>query len=158
MRPRGILALDCSFTTGWADSRGTEVRSGVISFKAKPALGGLRYAEFYKWLSMVVREGGGLPELMVWEQPHHRGGAATEALCGLTTRVQEIAALHSIPALLVHSGEIKKYATGAGNAKKPQMIESASARWHHYRPENDPGGDEADALWLLAWAAENVSL
>lgn len=42
--------------------------------------------------------------------------------------------------------EIKLFATGRGNAKKPEMIEAARVHFG-YEGDND---NEADALWILA--------
>lgn len=104
--------------------------------------------------------------VIVYEQPHHRGGHATEVLVGMTTRIQEFAAEIGAEHAAVHTGTLKKWATGNGRAGKADMIEAAK-RWlwnESFVPHRDlaaylaePMDDnEADALLLLAWARENL--
>lgn len=97
--------------------------------------------------------------LFVYEQAHHRGGAATEILVGMTTRIQEFAAEIGAEHVAVHSGTLKKWATGSGRAGKPEMIVAAN-RWRGYKAELAPITDdnEADAVCLLAWAREGYGL
>lgn len=49
--------------------------------------------------------------------------------------------------------ELKKWATGKGNAGKPMMIQAAQERWPHVEIIDD---NHADALLLAAWGLENV--
>ena len=49
----------------------------------------------------------------------------------------------------VHTAELKKWATGKGNAGKPRMIEAARARG--WEPVDD---NEADAQLLLEYSLE----
>ncbi len=48
--------------------------------------------------------------------------------------------------------EIKKHATGKGNAKKPEMIAAAQKKFRRVF-ESD---DEADAVWLLDYARKDL--
>jgi Holliday junction resolvasome RuvABC endonuclease subunit len=45
--------------------------------------------------------------------------------------------------------EIKRYATGKGNAGKPQMISAARSKWPNVIITDD---NTADALWILDYA------
>jgi Holliday junction resolvasome RuvABC endonuclease subunit len=65
------------------------------------------------------------PELIVYEQAHHRGGAATEVCVGMSTRVMEVAAQNDIEYSSCHTATLKKWATGKGNADKKAMIKRA---------------------------------
>ena len=66
-----ILALDLATNTGWAHSDGA---SGVQSFKPRRGDSpGMRYLNLRAWLSRVQEVAP--IELIVYEQPHHRGGA-----------------------------------------------------------------------------------
>lgn len=47
--------------------------------------------------------------------------------------------------------EIKKHATGKGNASKDAVLEAARNRWPHVADDN-----EADALWLLDLATKEL--
>jgi Holliday junction resolvasome RuvABC endonuclease subunit len=95
------------------------------------------------------------PDAVFYEQAHHRGGAATELCVGFVTRVQELCAERGVEYQSVHSGTLKKHATGRGNAKKPEMIAAAEARWPGQKIEDD---NQADALCLLAFAMEEVGV
>jgi Holliday junction resolvasome RuvABC endonuclease subunit len=46
----------------------------------------------------------------------------------------------------VNMTEIKRHATGKGNAGKPDMVAAAKKKWPH---KTIASHDEADALWLL---------
>jgi len=135
-----ILALDLSTWTGWAHSTGP---SGVQDFSlSRGESSGMRFLKFQGWLSRVFKDAPF--DLVVYEQPHLRGGAATEVLAGMVGILQAWAAEHGIETAMRHSREIKMHATGKGNASKDMMIEAAKERG--WNPEDD---NEADALWLL---------
>lgn len=148
-----ILALDAATRTGWAAGDTTRdpllLESGVEVFDIRRGEStGLRFLRFRTWLYEIGDLW--LPELVVFEQAHHRGGAPTELGVGLTTRVQEFAAERRIEHAAVHTGTLKKHATGRGNAEKPAMIEAARRRWN-VEPIDD---NHADALCLLAYGIE----
>lgn len=142
-----ILGLDLGTHTGWAaicpDGR---IESGVQHFEvARGDSPGMRWLRFNAWLDEVLRLTH--PDLVVYEQAHHRGGAATEITIGFATRVQEACAEWGTEHTTVHSATLKKFATGNGRASKDEMIEAAETRW--------PGSfahDEADARWVAEWA------
>ena len=137
-----ILSLDLATLTGWAHSNGT---SGVQSFKPRRGESpGMRYLELEAWLN---RMHGLAPfELVAYEQPHHRGGHATEVLVGMVTRVQSFAVEKGIEVTSRHSAEIKKHALGKGRGSKLAMRLSAEVKWDREIATDD----EADALWLLS--------
>ena len=151
-----ILALDLATHTGWALGWETARESGVQVFDVKRGESpGMRYVRFRRWLVDLVFSH--LPEgmaeledvaLIVYEQAHQRGGAATEVAAGFTTRVQEFCAEHGLEHAAVHSGTLKKYATGKGNAKKPDMLAAARTKLGYAGSDDN----EADALWLLQYA------
>ena len=160
-RPGGvvtaILALDLGMRTGYAIRENGRVESGVQVFDVKRGESpGMRYLRFNRWLADVCHAGldavFGRDALavgfIVYEQTHHRGGAATEVAAGFATRAQEFCARHGLEHAAVHTATLKKFATGRGNAKKPEMIAAAQARFGY--PVADD--NEADALWLLAYA------
>jgi len=135
-----ILALDLATKTGWAHSDGP---SGVQSFAlSRGESPGMRFLKFRGWLDRVATEAPF--QVVAYEQPHLRGGHATEVLAGMVGILQAWAADHGIETVMRHSGEIKRHATGKGNANKDAMIETAKERG--WSPEDD---NEADALWLL---------
>ncbi len=143
-----VLALDLGTRTGWALRENGMIESGTDTFDVKRGESpGTRYMRFNRWLDeFALHPSAGLPrvELIVFEQAHHRGGAATEVAAGFSTRVLEFCARHGIEHAVVHSARLKKFATGKGNASKTEMLEAVARRWK--RVETD---DEADALALL---------
>ena len=144
-----ILALDLGTNTGWA--RGGDeprIESGVQLFDVRRGESpGMRYLRFNVWLQEI----GAWPQLIVYEQTHNRGGAATEVAAGFATRVQEFCAARGIEHAAVHSGTLKKFATGHGNAKKPEMVQAAQKLKPGVTDDN-----EADALWLLEFGRQRL--
>ena len=65
-------------------------------------------------------------QFVVYEQAHHRGGAATEICTNLTGRVQETCEEYGLLCAGVHTGSLKEFATGSGRASKEKMCELAA--------------------------------
>lgn len=140
-----ILAIDQGTHTGFALLENGRRESGTVVFDVKRGESpGCRYIRFNRWLEEF---GGDRINLLIYEQNHHRGGAATEVAAGFTTRIQEFCARHNIEHLPVHSSTLKKFATGSGKADKSVMLSRARARWPSVADDN-----EADAQWLLEYA------
>jgi Holliday junction resolvasome RuvABC endonuclease subunit len=144
-----ILALDCGTKTGWAADGESRVESGVQTFELKRGESpGMRFIRFNAWLVEVI--GLTHPDLVVYEMAHLRGGAATDLLVGMTTRVAEACARIGIECSWLHSVQVKKIVAGTGKATKDDMI-SVARKLFGRVPEDD---NEADALclWLAAKA------
>jgi hypothetical protein len=145
-----VLALDLGTTTGWAVrlADGTEV-SGTWSFKPRRGDGaGVRFLrlqskldEFHK-MYPVGR--------LVYELPagHYKSGAADDCIKGLVAHTQSWCEKNSVPCEGVSPKEIKKFATGNGNASKDKMLAAATARWGQFTEDDN----EADARWILEWS------
>jgi Holliday junction resolvasome RuvABC endonuclease subunit len=146
-----ILALDLATRSGWALLEAGRIESGIETFDVKRGESpGMRYVRFNRWLDeFVLHSSTALPrvELIVFEQAHQRGGAATEVAAGFSTRVLEFCAEHGIEHASVHTASLKKWTTGKGNADKAAMLEAVSRRWK--RVDTD---DEADAVALLYYS------
>ena len=112
----------------------------------------MRFLRFRAWLRSFLELGLPPGSLVAYERAHHRGGAATQLAVGLTTEVMTFAAENGMNHTAVHTGTLKKHATGHGGASKAQMIEAAEKRWGL----EVSGDDEADALCVLAWAIEEI--
>lgn len=138
------LALDTATDTGWAMKVGSTLHSGVQNFQhdAKRESPGMRFLRFSSWLRNMIHEHG-VTEV-VYEQPHQRGGAATTVAMGLVTHLMSVCADLNVEHRAVHSGTLKKWATGSGNAKKPDMVKAAQEHAPHVTDDN-----EADAILLL---------
>lgn len=144
-----VLGLDLASTTGWAVVEGNNrLHSGTWNIAPRKGESpGCRYIHLRRhleWIHDAFRDIG----LVVCERPHHRGRAATEYGIGCLTEVQKFCAEHEIEHTDCPSGTLKKFATGAGNASKEDMVRCAEERWNM-----DVGlvDDEADALWCAEY-------
>lgn len=148
-----ILGLDMASKTGWCiydTEAGRVIESGVQEFALKRGeSNGGRFLRFRAWLKQIT---GFLPpiEFIAYEQAHLRGGPASELCVGFQTRAQEIAAELGIESAPVHTGTLKKHATGSGSASKGDMIKAAEKHLGR-KPLDD---NEADSVLIAAWAAE----
>lgn len=143
------LCLDLATKTGWAIvENGEIVESGVQSFaKKRGESNGLLFLRLKKWLEDIYKLCDGV-SLVVYEQAHFRGGAATELCVGMQTHVQSWCADREIECAPVSTSILKKHATGKGNAGKEMMIEVAFKVLGR-----DPLDDnEADAVCIAMWA------
>lgn len=144
-----ILSLDLATKTGWATN--IPRQSGVQTFDVKRGESpGMRFLRCRAWLGEMLKLLGGI-DLICFEQAHHRGGAATACCVGLISQVQAFTAEHDIELMAVHTGELKRWATGKGNANKEEMIKAAQQRG--WSPQDD---NEADAALLLEHALETI--
>lgn len=135
-----LLALDLANNVGWAHSDGA---SGVQNFSPRRGDSpGMRWIEFKAWLNRVLDVAPA--DVLIYEQAHHRGGAATHVAHGLISIVEAVAAERSIEVTNRHTATIKKHALGTGRGDKAAMV--AAAKRRGWNPQTD---DEADALWLL---------
>ncbi len=146
-----ILALDLGTRTGWATNVHGPIESGTDTFDIKRGESpGWRYLRFNAWLGQWAPDSW-RPDLVIFEQAHHRGGAATEVAAGFATRVLEFCARQGIEHTSLHSATLKKWATGKGNADKGAMLEAVARRWRRVDDDN-----EADAVALLHYALETT--
>ena len=147
-----ILALDLATKTGWATFFNHRIFSGVQTFDLKRGESpGMRFLRFRSWLNEMKQNCPGKIDLIVFEQAHHRGGAATQLCVGLMTDVLAFAAEIEAETMPVHTATLKKFATGMGNASKQEMIKTAES--YGYKPLDD---NEADACLLLEYASSQL--
>lgn len=135
-----ILALDIATRTGWALSDG---QTGTLDLSDSATDYGRMGAAFCNWLANMIVEFKVAD--MVVERPFHRG-ANTYHLTGLAFTAQAVAYLHSVRRFECPPSELKKHATGNGNASKDDMIARANElEWS----VNDD--HQADAALLIEW-------
>jgi len=147
-----ILSLDTATKTGWATNIHGK-RSGVIEFQLKRGESpGMRFLRCRAWLNEMWKLLNVKIDVIVYEQAHHRGGAATAVCVGLVTEVQAFAAEHGIELMPVHTATLKKFATGNGRASKADMIQAARERGCNVQDDN-----EADAVLLLEYALSELN-
>lgn len=139
-----ILALDIATKTGWA----TDTASGV--WDLKPLRGesiGMRVVRFKaKVREMIQTES---VEMVAYELP---AGMHKNAIIQQSKMIGVLEDLcHELEIEYTHysASEIKKFATGKGNAGKPQMIAQAKRNWPNVEIIDD---NQADALFILALA------
>lgn len=146
-----ILSLDLATNTGWALYDNGTITFGSSNFALKRGESpGMRFLRCRSWLREVLKLTGVL-DLIVYEQPHQRGGHPTQVAMGLVAEVLSFAARANIETSSYHSTSIKKWATGKGNSKKEAMIKEAKNRG--YEVTND---DEADAILMMEYALSDL--
>lgn len=145
-----ILCLDLGTTTGYAFMRAGEIKGGSQSLDGSRGEGeGYRYAMFESWLSRLCHELA--PEaIYVEDVRRHNGTSAAHVYGGLRAVAAAVAWRRRIPLIAAGVGQIKKHATGNGNAKKDQMIAAQQAKGRVVVDDN-----HADALALLDYARSN---
>lgn len=152
-----ILALDMATVTGWATLIDGRIESGVQDFtKKRGESNGMLFMRFTGWLYALGFDFAGKSrfDLVVYERAHHRGGAATELCVGLMTRAQEFATRIGAEYMAVHTATLKKYATGKGNAGKPEMVSWAAAKVNRFITDDN----ESDAIALLYYAMDELGV
>lgn len=111
---------------------------------------GMLFFRFRNWLGAILETGF---DLVIYEQAHHRGGAATEIGVNLTGRIQECCAERDIEFTSVHSGTLKKQILGHGNAGKSEMMAFTKIQLGR-----DPIDDnEADAVGIAIYGWREYS-
>ena len=148
-----ILALDLGTKTGYAigDKYGL-ISSGMINFATKRNEGGgMRYIRFSRWLKTIIAHQR-ITEIYYEEVRRHAGTAAAHVYGGFMSHVTAICDEpdNELPYQSIPVGSIKKYATGKGNAGKPEMIKAAIAKG--WMPEGSVEDNQADALHILDYA------
>ncbi len=140
--------------TGWALYANGIRDSGYMRFAVgRGESPGMRFVRFRKWLGEMTF-GPKVPklDLIVYEQAHHRGGAATAVGVGFVTVLLEFCAQFDIQHTSVHSLTLKKWVTGSGRASKEEVM-GALARRFDFTTTND---NEADAVAMLEYARAEV--
>lgn len=139
-----ILALDLGTKTGWAYGTLDAVMSGVWDLKPRRFDGGgMRFVKFKGELNDILK--AGRPAAVMFEEVrNHKGTDAAHIYGGLLGVLTAWCEENEIPYRGVTVQAIKKFATGRGNAGKPDMI--AAALRLGYEPIDD---NHADALALF---------
>lgn len=149
-----IMALDPGTHVGWC-VMGDDALFAVGCMDFPLARGeslGSRFLKFRAWMWAMLETNR--PDIVVYEQAHMRGGAATDILVGMTTRIQEYCSERGIEYMPVHSMTLKKEMAGTGKASKEQMTTVASIIY----PGHDLNEHESDAILLAAYASRKLSL
>ena len=144
-----ILALDVATHCGFAISRSVY---GVwdLSPRRDESIG-MRLIRFRAKLYEIIKSEN--INLVVFERPGGRHVGAVIVQSELQGQVKVICEDLKIQYRGYSSQEIKKFATGKGNANKLKVIDAATEKLG-YPGSND---NEADALWLLELAKRDFN-
>jgi Holliday junction resolvasome RuvABC endonuclease subunit len=146
-----ILALDLGTKCGYASSYGA---SGVLNLKPTThESAGERYRKFKDWLFVTLQASF---DLVVYEEVHaHIGVEAAHVYGGLVAVLQTACLETNTEYKGVGVQTIKKHATGNGNAKKDDMVITATLKFPKVNVIDD---NHADALHLLDYAISSLHL
>ena len=144
-----ILALDPATHCGWAHSCG---QSGTWDLSIRrDESSGMRLIRFRSKLAEILNSTP--TDLVVFEAAR----CAIPKMQGAVTVQAEIQGVlkwycedNGINYRGFSSTEVKRHATGKGNASKAQMIAAAQEKWGSHITDDN----EADALWILHLASE----
>jgi len=159
--PVRILALDLSTQTGFATLANGVITHGVADFtrykgcKSRPAEHeGRTYLNFQRWLRERIALDK--PSWIVFEEPmgNFKSAAARNVIVGLRGILLSTAAYYDLPLSGIAQTKLKKWATGKGNAKKPDMLAAARRRWPKEKFVCD---NDADAFLLLQCYLESLT-
>lgn len=144
-----ILALDPATKCGWA----TDTAYGVWNLLPKrDESKGMRLIRLKAKLKEVCSVDD--ITIIVFERPGGRFKGPIVVHSELQGVIKLFAEENNLEYRGYSSGEIKKFATGKGNANKAMMIAYAKEKLG-YTGDSD---DEADALWLLELAKSDLKL
>jgi len=145
-----LLALDIATTTGWA----TEYASGTWDLSIKrDESAGMKLIRFRAKLK-ELHDTDPL-DVIVWEKPAGQHKSAIIHASRLVGAVMLFCEENSIQWSEYSASDIKKHATGKGNANKEKMIEAAKHKWQDVEVIDD---NHADALWLNDLAKKLLNL
>jgi Holliday junction resolvasome RuvABC endonuclease subunit len=141
-----ILSLDIATKTGWC----TKTASGVWDFKPKRGESeGMRVVRFKSRVrEMITME---QINVIAYERPAGIHKASIMVASEMIGVLKDLCIELGVEVANYAATEIKKFATGKGNAKKPDMISAAQALG--YTPEDD---NEADAIHLYRLAIQEL--
>lgn len=145
-----ILTFDLAASTGYAVGPPDQLPTfGSHQFTSTGDNFGRHQSNARLWLRRTIFEHD--PALIGYEQPSVFGTttpATIIKLCSYASTLEEECLKENldVPVRMVNPSQLKKFFTGKGNAKKPDM--EAAARRYGFMVKND---DEADAIamWFL---------
>lgn len=147
-----IFAIDPASKLGWAVSRDIYGTWDLSTRKDESM--GMKLLRLRAKLEEVKELQN--PDLIVYERAAgaHKASIAHESK--LIGEIESFCEANNIEYRAFSATEIKKFATGKGNAGKPLMIEAAKQKLGY--PEEKDNDNEADALWILELAKHELNL
>lgn len=144
-----ILAIDPASTLGWALSN-TEYGLWDLKTRRDESMG-MKLLRLKAKLD-EIHELEKI-DMLAYERPAGRHTVAVIHHAKLVGKIEEWCEDNGVQYKGYSATEIKKFATGKGNANKEKMIAAAQTKLG-YRGEDD---NEADALWLLNLCREELN-
>lgn len=142
-----LLAVDPATLSGWAifDSSTNQTTFGTYKISKKTNESeGFKWLRFEQWLRQLQAEH--IFKFLCYEMPVTMHAGATIHHSKLVAIIEKFCAESGIEFVVVTPSELKKFATGKGNAKKEQMIASACELGFETSEPN-----EADAIHILQY-------
>lgn len=144
-----VLALDIATKTGWKSPNA----SGVWNLKTnKGESPGMKHLRFRKLVQEIVELEG--IDMIAYEKPSGRFIKAVSSVSELVGILLAFCAESGLEHTGFTVSEIKKHATGKGNANKEAMIASAEVKWCDTKIIDD---NHADALWIYDLALDRFA-
>lgn len=149
-----LLGLDLATKTGFAHTAGM---SGTWDFTVKKdESSGMRLVRFRGKLEEIYKNCG--VDIVFYEGAVQFAGSRAGA--AVQSEMQGVLKLWCEEKGIEYKSfaptQVKKHATGKGNAKKPQMIDAAEKKFKRIFQDSDD--NEVDALWILDLAKKEYSL
>lgn len=150
-----ILAIDPATVCGWAALTGATLSGGTWDLSIRrDESGGMRVVRFEAKLNEIA--GAYRIGLVVFEAARNCAPRMQGALV-VQAELQGVLKLWCERRRIAYRGyspsEIKKYATGKGNANKEAMVAAARQRWPEFKGDDN----EADARWLVILAERDYA-
>lgn len=143
-----LLALDLATKTGWCHGApGDEPTFGTHVLPSTDEDIGTFGNAFEDWLYTELADLG--PQAVVYEQPSvfaKTTPVTNIKLNGLACVAEMVCEKAGVRVYAANPSKLKKFWTGRGNAKKPDMIDACKRYGWHPRDDN-----AADAIALWAW-------
>ncbi len=150
-----ILALDPATHCGWAHRPMMKCGVWDLSIRRDES-SGMRLIRFESYLKWVSKEGG--IDLLVYEAARH-GAPKMQGALVVQSELQSVIKMFCEKREIEYRGyspsEIKKHATGKGNAPKQMVIDAVKKKWGN-RWGKKIDDNQADAIWLLDLAVTEV--
>jgi hypothetical protein len=174
-----VIGLDLGTNCGYAYTNNLKIHptlSGVWNLAPhKRGLegGGMRFVRFRQNLLELIRCSENRCAVFFEEVKRHgiqqkKGSVqvtpqtkSAQVYGGFMYMLAAVCDEHDIPYQGLGVGEIKKSATGKGNASKERMMGEAQRKWGLHGqagPEWDPEENQADALWILYCGMRELGL